>query len=136
MLANAGVGAFSESMGGLYVGMTKLKEKLFLRRDLPQALLTWDEADKWAKSLGENVFLPSTEEALMLMGRLPEHIAQELPMWTELKYEGGISRALTYICKRISNGDFSQRTTAARPATKLHARAVVRIETADRLRRK
>lgn len=42
LLADAGVGAFSESMGGLYVGTTKLKEMLFLRRELPQALLTWD----------------------------------------------------------------------------------------------
>jgi len=131
-LADAGVGVFSESMGGLYVGMTNLKIRLFLKQDLPPSLLTWDEANAWAKSLGENVFLPSMDEALMLMDRLPEKIANESAMWTDLGYEGDDPHALSYHCTKNADGKFSASTDATKPQTKLHARAVVRIETANR----
>ena len=134
-LADAGVGVFSEAMGGLYVGITNLKVRLFLKPVMPPSRLTWEEAIQWAKSLGDNVFLPSMDEAQMLMDRLPEEVAHESRMWTDLSYEGGISRALSYYCTKSSDGSFTGRTAAMKPETKLHARAVVRIETANREKR-
>ena len=112
-----------------------MKIRLFLKPDLPPSLLTWDEANAWATSLGENVFLPSMDEALMLMERLPAEVAHVSAMWTDLGYEGDDPHALSYHCIKSADGRFSASTDAAKPETKLHARAVVRIETANRVKR-
>jgi hypothetical protein len=85
------IGQHSDSMGGIYAGITRGDDgqpdtHLFLLSDLPADKLKWSAAVDWAAGLGGGASLPTRAESALLYANLKTEIDSTEWHWTGTQY--------------------------------------------------